>query len=71
MDPLTALGLLCSAIGAIEGVPPALKQFAAIIQRARQEKRDISPSEIEQLKLDDDEMRAVLDGEIAHAEVAS
>lgn len=71
MDPLTALGLLCSAIGAIEGVPPALKQFAAIIEKARQEKRDISPSEIEQLKLDDDEMSAVLDAAIAKQEIHS
>ncbi len=68
MNTLMALEALFTMIGAVEGVPQGIKDFAALIHKARSEGRDISPDEIAMLKLDDDEARATLDAAIAKAD---
>jgi len=64
MNILDALDALCALIGAAEGLPPAISGFAAMIARARAEKRDIQPAEIALLKSDDDELSKALDAAI-------
>lgn len=67
MDPITALGILCSMIEAAQGIPSGIQQFVALIRTAAHEERDIQPAEIEALRLDDDELQKALDAAIARA----
>jgi hypothetical protein len=67
VDLLTALTALAGMVSAAMSVPEGIRGFAALILKAQQEGRDISPEEISLLKGDDDELAAQLDATIAAA----
>ena len=67
MNLIVTLEALCALIGAVEGLPLAIKASTALIERCQREARECSAAEIAALRADDDALRRALDAAIINS----
>lgn len=64
MSLLMTLETLCAVVGAVQGIPIAIRAIATLIEHSRQARHEFLPAEIAALRADDDALRRALDAAI-------